>query len=194
MDYFESTGIEIMRIVSQTASRLIVAAAIIALAAIIPASAGLAPAGYIAPDTMRAMGDKGLDALFRSLGLEEWRDRLPGALSLGLARRVSLARALAGDPELLLLDEPFVSLDTASAQALRTVLLASFERSGQAVLMVTHDLREAVAMADRLLLLTPTPARLRAEIALEKPRPSRDEAFIEAERRRILTLVPGLAA
>jgi ABC-type nitrate/sulfonate/bicarbonate transport system ATPase subunit len=134
-----------------------------------------------------------LGPLFRALGLADWRDRHPGELSLGLARRASLARALAANPPLLLLDEPFVSLDAASAQALRAALLVLFEERGQSVVMVTHDLREAIAMADRLVLLTPRPAHVRSEVVVSAPRKARDEAFIEAERRRILALDPSLA-
>ncbi len=95
-----------------------------------------------------------------TLGLTAHRDHYPGELSLGLARRVALARAFAVEPDLLLLDEPFVSLDDALAARLREELAELVNRRPVTTLLVTHDVDEAIGLADRLLLLSASPARV----------------------------------
>jgi NitT/TauT family transport system ATP-binding protein len=114
--------------------------------------------------------EAGLDALFRTLGLAAHRDHYPGELSLGLARRVALARAFAVEPDLLLLDEPFVSLDDALAARLRDELAELVNRRPVTALLVTHNVEEAIGLADRLLLLSVSPARVLAEVAVARPR------------------------
>ena len=110
-----------------------------------------------------------LDALFRTLGLAGHRDHYPGELSLGLARRVALARAFAVEPDLLLLDEPFVSLDDALAARLRDELAELVNRRPVTTLLVTHDVEEAIGLADRLFLLSASPARVRCRGAGRAP-------------------------
>jgi NitT/TauT family transport system ATP-binding protein len=141
------------------------------------------------PATERA---RPLDALLAGLGLSEWRDRYPRELSGGMARRVALARALAVRPDLLILDEPFVSLDERAAAELRALVFGEAERRRATVLMVTHNLREALQYADRLVLLTPRPARVLDTIELPHPRAERTEDWIEAERRRLAGCHPVL--
>jgi ABC-type nitrate/sulfonate/bicarbonate transport system ATPase subunit len=114
--------------------------------------------------------DATLDALLATLGLSAHRDHYPGELSLGLARRVALARAFAVDPDLLLLDEPFVSLDDALATRLREELAELVSRRPVTTLLVTHNVEAAIALADRLLLLSASPARVLAEVAVTRPR------------------------
>jgi NitT/TauT family transport system ATP-binding protein len=114
--------------------------------------------------------DATLDALFATLGLSTHRDHYPGELSLGLARRVALARAFAVEPDLLVLDEPFVSLDSALATRLRTELAELVARRPVTTLLVTHDVAEAIGLADRLFLLSASPARLLADVPIERPR------------------------
>ena len=92
------------------------------------------------------------DALFAELGLAEFAERRVGALSRGTAQRVSIARSLVHDPDLLLLDEPFTGLDEISAERL-SHQLARLRRDGRAVVVVTHDPQRAVELADRALLL-----------------------------------------
>ncbi|MCW6506639.1 ABC transporter ATP-binding protein [Lichenifustis flavocetrariae] len=133
-----------------------------------------------------AMPDNTADLADR-LGFTSVLSRYPSELSLGLARRVSLARALAIDPGLLLLDEPFVSLDGASADRLREVLAQTVGQSGATVLMVTHDVVEAIGLADTLIVLSERPARILARIALPAPRGRRtieDTEAILAEVRK----------
>lgn len=135
-----------------------------------------------------------LDALFDELGLTAWRGRYPRALSLGMARRVALARALALAPGLLVLDEPFVSLDDAAAASLRTAVFGSAASRGAAVLMVTHNVPEALAVADRLLLLSGRPASLAAEVPIRTPKGERGRDWAEAMRRDLAARYPGTVA
>jgi NitT/TauT family transport system ATP-binding protein len=114
-----------------------------------------------------------LAALFDVLELESHRLQYPGELSLGLARRVALARALAVEPTLLILDEPFVSLDDALAERLRDELAMLVDRRPVTTLLVTHDIDEAARLADRLFLLSARPARIVADMPISIPRAER---------------------
>ncbi|HEY7298457.1 MAG TPA: ABC transporter ATP-binding protein [Xanthobacteraceae bacterium] len=132
-----------------------------------------------------AVTDQGMDTLFRSLGLQAHRDHYPGELSLGLARRVALARAFAVEPDLLLLDEPFVSLDEALATRLRDELIELVNRRPVTALLVTHNVEEAIGLADRLFLLSASPARVVAELPIERPRAARSAEELAALRREV---------
>lgn len=138
----------------------------------------------------RERRDLNLDELFETMGFSQQRHRYPAELSLGQARRVAIARALAVEHELLVLDEALTSLDDQAADGLRRTLLATAARHGTAVLMVTHNLREALELADRLIFLEGPPARIRKEISLSEPRDRRTEAWIES-RYRDLTRTPS---
>jgi ABC-type nitrate/sulfonate/bicarbonate transport system ATPase subunit len=118
--------------------------------------------------------------LLEILGLTSHLDRYPGELSLGLARRVAIARAFAIHPDFLLLDEPFVSLDEAVADRLRDELVALTTRARITTLFVTHDLAEAVRLADRLFFLAERPTRIIFERALPPPRGARSKELIAA--------------
>jgi NitT/TauT family transport system ATP-binding protein len=109
------------------------------------------------------------DELLDKLGLAPFRDAFPGKLSLGMARRVAIARAFAIMPELVLLDEPFVSLDPAMAERSREVLLNAWHARPIAALLVTHDHDEAALLADRILVLGGQPACIRTEIVVPRP-------------------------
>lgn len=114
-----------------------------------------------------------LDSLFDSLGLAGMRSLFPAELSLGLARRVALARAFATEPAILLLDEPFVSLDENTAERLRHLLLSVWSARPTTVLMVTHNLREALMLADRIIVLSPRPAHVIDVFDVRLPREQR---------------------
>ncbi len=109
-------------------------------------------------------------ALLDDLSLAEHAAHYPGELSLGLARRAALARALAIKPDLLLLDEPLVSLDAALARELRDKIAALIDEKRITTLVVTHDLSEAIALADRIFLLSPRPARVMTTLDIPTPR------------------------
>jgi ABC-type nitrate/sulfonate/bicarbonate transport system ATPase subunit len=121
-------------------------------------------------------GEATLSTLFATLGLGTHRRHYPGELSLGLARRVALARAFAFEPGLLALDEPFVSLDTALVEKLRAELIELVSRRPTTTLLVTHNIEEAIGLADRIFLLSRSPARVIAEVPIERPRSPRSAA------------------
>jgi NitT/TauT family transport system ATP-binding protein len=122
-----------------------------------------------------------VDHLLEQVGLADVAATYPQRLSLGMARRVALARALAVEPELLLLDEPFASLDTATAERLYRLLLSLWRARSFAVVLVTHDLHEAVRLADRILVIGDTPSRLVADIAVPLTRDRRDDSTTIAQ-------------
>jgi ABC-type nitrate/sulfonate/bicarbonate transport system ATPase subunit len=109
-------------------------------------------------------------ALFAALGLSDHRTHFPGELSVGLARRTALARAFAVRPTLLLLDEPFVSLDAPLARQLQRDLARLVESRGMITVLVTHDIDEAIALADRIFVLSARPARVVGEVQVMSPR------------------------
>lgn len=111
-------------------------------------------------------------ALLNEVGLGDALDAWPSQLSGGMQRRVSLARAFVVSPRLLLMDEPFVSLDMPTGNRLRESLLTLWQRDRPLVLFVTHDLREALALADRVLFLSYPPTRVMLDytVPLERPR------------------------
>jgi NitT/TauT family transport system ATP-binding protein len=114
--------------------------------------------------------DTDIAQITERLGLTDHLTFFPGELSLGLARRVSLARAFAVDPDLLMLDEPFVSLDSGLAARLRDELASLIETRRITSLLVTHDVDEAIRLSDRILILSTKPARISAEIKIDRPR------------------------
>ena len=126
-----------------------------------------------------------IDLLLDVLHLAQHRHHFPGELSLGLARRVALARAFAIEPNLLLLDEPFVSLDAPLAAELRRELAALVARRPVTTVLVTHDAMEAAELAEVVFLLSARPARVVAEIPIATPRDQRGGAEIAAIASRI---------
>lgn len=135
-----------------------------------------------------------VDHLFEVVGLSAARDVYPERLSLGMSRRAALVRAFAINPDLLLMDEPFVSLDPPTARRVRELVLALWRERPHTVLFVTHDLREAVALADRLVFLTSAPAAILREIPVAIPREQRDEASIEAFKKALVEDYPEIRA
>jgi ABC-type nitrate/sulfonate/bicarbonate transport system ATPase subunit len=129
--------------------------------------------------------DAALDGLFDTLELSAHRRHYPGELSLGLARRTALARAFAVEPELLVLDEPFVSLDADLATRLRAELGELVARRPVTTLLVSHDIDEVIGLADRVFLLSASPARVVAEMPIQNPRSVRTTDEIAALRHAL---------
>jgi ABC-type nitrate/sulfonate/bicarbonate transport system ATPase subunit len=137
--------------------------------------------------------DVDLTELFETLGLGSHLARYPSELSLGLARRAAIARAFAIQPDFLLLDEPFVSLDEAVAVRLRSELMALTTRTRVTTLLVTHRLEEAVQLADRLFFLSDRPACIILEKALCPPRETRSNEVIASIVEEMRTLAARAA-
>jgi NitT/TauT family transport system ATP-binding protein len=132
-----------------------------------------------------------LSALFAVLELNAHRSHFPGELSLGLARRVALARAFAVDPDFLILDEPLASLDDALAARLRDQIAVLVDSRPVMTLLVTHNVDDAVRLGDRLFLLSPRPARILADLTIRTPRSARGEAEIAAIKADIARRTNG---
>lgn len=139
----------------------------------------------------RNRGD--VESLLEQVGLDGREESFPGQLSGGMQRRVSLARAFAVRPDLLLMDEPFVSLDEPTAQRLRALLLSLWRELRPTVLFVTHHLREAIALSDRIVFLSASPGRVIHELEIEIPRPRNlNDASIQNLHDEILREYPEI--
>lgn len=130
------------------------------------------------------------DALLELIGLTAFAGSYPHQLSGGMRQKVELARALGGDTRLLLMDEPFSSLDYLARLRMRLELARILRTQPRTVVLVTHDIEEAAQLADRVLVLSERPADVRDEVVLEMPRP-RDPTHPEvvAAVHRILTVL-----
>jgi NitT/TauT family transport system ATP-binding protein len=128
------------------------------------------------------------DALLAMIGLSAFRGSYPHQLSGGMRQRVELARAIGGDTPLLLMDEPFSSLDYLTRVRMRRELAMLLREQPRTVVLVTHDIEEAAQLAERVLVLSERPARIRDEVAITIPRP-RDPTDAEVVKavHRILT-------
>nr|WP_289852575.1 ABC transporter ATP-binding protein [Mesorhizobium liriopis] len=127
-----------------------------------------------------------VEALLGEVGLSDYAARWPKELSGGQAQRVAIARALAPEPDVLLLDEPFSALDAFTRIDLQDHLIRLWQHHKRTFLLVTHDIEEAVALADRVVVMKPDPGRLAAEIPLDLPRPRlRSSAPFQAAERAV---------
>jgi sulfonate transport system ATP-binding protein len=135
-----------------------------------------------------------LAEIVAALRLSKHLDHFPGELSLGLARRVAIARAFAVKPDLLLLDEPFVSLDTALAAQLREELLALVLKRKATTLIVTHDVEEAISLADRIIVLSAPPGRLIADRTIGTPHAALTEGCAVKLKEDIRSLMANAAS
>ncbi|MEW6307504.1 MAG: ABC transporter ATP-binding protein [Bacillota bacterium] len=131
-----------------------------------------------------------VDRLLGKVGLGDFAERYPHQLSGGMRQRVAIARALANDPELILMDEPFASLDAQTRKDMQHELLRLFTEHRKTVLFVTHSVEEAVYLGDRVIVMSRRPATVIGEvpIALPRPRLLLSEQFLE-RRRTVLTLL-----
>lgn len=124
-------------------------------------------------------------AVLADVGLDEFAYRYPSQLSGGMQRRAELARAIVNEPSLMLLDEPFRGLDAMTRELMQEQYLQLFEAHSRTTLFVTSELREAIFLADRLLIITPRPARVRRAIHVDLPRPRELGMLASARFREI---------
>jgi len=136
-------------------------------------------------------GPTDLERLAHAVGIADMLSRYPQELSLGLARRVALARAFATKPDLLLLDEPFVSLDERTADRLRKLLLEVWSARPTTAILVTHNAREAIMLADQLVLLAPRPTHVVAIETIAIPQADRDSEVVESIYADLLRRYPA---
>jgi sulfonate transport system ATP-binding protein len=135
-----------------------------------------------------------VDDALALVGLEKFAKAFPHQLSGGMAQRASLARALVNDPTLLILDEPLGKLDSLTRLTMQGELVRLWQRRGFTVLMVTHDVEEALLLANRVIVFSDRPARIRADLAVDLPYPRhRDHPELLRLRREALGLL-GLAS
>lgn len=139
-------------------------------------------------------GEADLLRIVADLGIAEHLRDFPGELSLGLARRVALARAFAINPNLLVLDEPFVSLDRALAMRLGDELAALVERTRVTTLLVTHDIDEAIRLADHIMLLGGRPAKIVADIDIAFPRAAMTADYAAKTKAKIGAIIAEATA
>ncbi len=109
------------------------------------------------------------------VGLQGFEDSLPRDLSGGMAQRVAIGRALIHDPDLLLLDEPFGSLDALTRERMWTELSRIWQMRQKTVIMVTHSINESLFLADRVLVLTQRPGKIKMDVEVDLPRPRKDD-------------------
>jgi NitT/TauT family transport system ATP-binding protein len=128
-----------------------------------------------------------VDAELERVGLTEFADAFPHQLSGGMAQRVALARALVNDPRLLVLDEPLGKLDSLTRLAMQSELVDLWQRARFSALLVTHDVEEALFLAQRVIVFGPRPARVVAELRVDLPYPRHrgDPAFAELRREAL---------
>jgi len=138
----------------------------------------------------RAESEARADRALSRLGLKDFLHAYPRQLSGGMKMRVSIARALAAAPRLLLMDEPFAALDEPTRQSLNDDLVALSREDGITVIFVTHSVTEATYLSDRVLVMSPRPGRIKREIALPRgPRDRLSSAFAESQARVAASLL-----
>ena len=135
-----------------------------------------------------------VDAAIELVGLSSFKDAYPHQLSGGMAQRVALARALVNDPKILVLDEPLGKLDSLTRITMQAEIVALWQRSGFTALLVTHDVEEALFLANRVIVFSDRPARIKADITVDRPYPRhRGDTHLAELRHQILGLL-GLDA
>jgi NitT/TauT family transport system ATP-binding protein len=115
--------------------------------------------------------DEAVGRYLEMTGLAEFRNHYPAELSGGMKQRTALARVLAFNPKVLLMDEPFGALDAQTRETMQEEVTRLWERTGKTIVFVTHDIEEAVYLGDRIVVLTARPGRIKEEVKIDLPRP-----------------------
>ena len=149
--------------------------------------------GLEAQGILRAQRQR-VDAAIDLVGLSGFRNAYPHQLSGGMAQRVALAHALVNDPKILVLDEPLGKLDSLTRITMQAEIVSLWQRKGFTTLLVTHDAEEALFLANRVIVFSDRPARVKADIRVDRPYPRhRGDPYLSDLRRQILGLL-GLDA
>jgi len=145
--------------------------------------------GLEAQGVPRAQIDAIVQKYLEIMGLAEFRNHYPAEISGGMKQRAALARVLAFDPKVLLMDEPFGALDAQTRETMQEELTRLWERTGKTIVFVTHDIEEAVYLGDRVVVLSARPGRIREEVRIDLPRPRRLEIKKSAQCHEYRNLI-----
>jgi len=138
---------------------------------------------------------KKIETLLAQVGLADKGHFYPRQLSGGMQRRVAIARAFVVNPELILLDEPFNSLDAPTAAKLRLLLVSLCKSCGSTVIFVTHDLSEAIYLADRIIFISNPPSSIIHQVTVDLPKPRKESGSVElAWQAKLMTQYPRILA
>ncbi len=125
------------------------------------------------------------------MGLQGFENSFPDELSGGMKQRVGIARMLANNPGILLMDEPFGSLDAQTRMLMQEFLLDIWEKEKKTIIFVTHDIEEAIFLADRIIVLTKSPGQIKKEIKVDLPRPRKREITTKEEFNALKEMLLG---
>ena len=125
--------------------------------------------------------------MLEKIGLKKFANSFPNKLSGGMQRRIALARAFSTNPEVLLLDEPFISLDNKIADQLRKLLINLWKQKKPIIIFVTHDLTEAIQLSDRILFLSSLPAKILLDYKIHIKRPRKINSAAVSSLKRLLS-------
>lgn len=127
------------------------------------------------------------------IGLTDFGKSYPNALSVGMQQRVGIVRAYANEPDILIMDEPFTSLDMQTVVEMRKFLLEIWDKNRKTIVFITHDIDEAIELADRIILLSSRPGKVKKEFFVDLPRPRLSEIYMNSDynvlRNQITNLV-----
>ncbi len=134
----------------------------------------------------RAAGDKRAQELIELVGLKGFETALPKQLSGGMRQRAAIARALADDPPILLMDEPFSAVDLLTRETLNDELLQIWQRTGKTILLVTHSVEEAAYLGTQVMVMTPRPGRLKKTISVDLPHPRGEQTKLDPNYHKLV--------
>lgn len=134
----------------------------------------------------KAIGDNRAQELIELVGLKGFETALPKQLSGGMRQRAAIARALADDPPILLMDEPFSAVDLLTRETLNDELLQIWQRTGKTILLVTHSVEEAAYLGTKVMVMTPRPGRLKKTIDVDLPYPRGEQTKLDPAYHKLV--------